>query len=98
MGGLRASGWVSEWGRLALRCRASRLTNGLDIERELDFVADQETAGLEHLVPVEAEQLAIDRAARCERDALIAPRVCCGAEILDREGDVVGDAADRELA
>src|SRR5688572_1868938 len=72
--------------------------NGLDLQLDLDLVADQQAAGLEHLVPPQAEVLAIDRRPGRERHALVAPRILALAAVLDVERHLAGDAADREIA
>src|SRR5579862_4486055 len=60
-----------------------RRLHGLDLELDLDLVADQHAARLEHLVPAQAEILAIDRRRRDEAGALVAPRVLGEAAELD---------------
>src|SRR6185436_2808056 len=72
--------------------------DGLDVELDVDAIADEHPAGFEHLVPLEAEVLAIDRRLRDEADALVAPWIQAAASGLDVERDRARDVADGELA
>src|SRR5262245_29100995 len=70
----------------------------LHVELDVDALADQHAAGLEHLVPGEPELLAIDRRLRDEARALVAPRVGAAAAVLDVEHDLADDVANAEDA
>src|SRR3954464_15143565 len=73
---------------------------GLDqreVEEDLDLLADEHAAGLEGLVPVEAEVAALDLADDLEADAGVAPRVLVDALRDALEHDFLGGAADREV-
>src|SRR5581483_4676619 len=79
---------------------ASRLllVDRLDVDLEVDFVADQEAARLERGVPVQAELLAVDLAADLEARHLLAPRVLAAPEQGRVEHDGARHAADRQVA
>src|SRR5262249_7434591 len=77
------------------RCCGS---HGLQVELDLDALADEHAACFEHLIPLETEVLAVDRRARDEAASLVAPRILASAERLDVERDLAGDAANREIA
>src|SRR5690606_24377979 len=85
-----ATGWFPAALRIDSAC--------LDVDGELDFVADEHAAALKGLVPVEAEVLAVERALRLEAGDLDARRVDAGALELRPEQHRAGDALDRELS
>src|SRR3954464_5725996 len=73
---------------------------GLDrgeVEEDLDLLADEHAAGLEGLVPVEAELGALDLADDLEADAGVAPRVLVDALRDALEDDLAGGAADGQV-
>src|SRR6185295_10498518 len=74
------------------------LLHGLDLGLDLDFVPDEHTAGLERLVPGQAEVLPIDRGLRRERGADVAPRVLRLAVLFDAKHHLARDAPDRQIA
>src|SRR3954469_22254552 len=61
------------------------------------LVADEDLAAVERDVEVHAPVLAVDHGGGLEADALVAPRVLAGTEVLDLELDRLGDALDRQL-
>src|SRR3954447_24414614 len=69
----------------------------LDVDRELDVLAYDEAAGLERLIPGEAELLAVDLALRLEAHPLAAPRVLAATLELGIECHFVRLIADREI-
>src|SRR6478752_7403387 len=71
---------------------------GLDGERDLDLVADEELAALERLVPLDAEVLPVDRGGRLGAQLGLAPRVGLDAEELRGQVDRLGDAVDGQVA
>ena len=80
------------WGRTTL-LRFLRL----DVHVDRDFVAEQVSAVIEGLVPVDAVVLAVDGRLQREAGALVAPRVLGEAE-KSPEGDALGHAVHRQIA
>src|SRR5690606_39851537 len=76
----------------------SVLLDGLDLEAQLDVVADQEAAALERDVPGQAEVLAGDLAGGGEAGAEHAVGAVGRAVVLDGQLDRAGDAVDRQVA
>jgi DNA-binding transcriptional LysR family regulator len=74
-----------------------RGSDGLDVEVDVDAVADQDAASLEHLIPGESEVLAVDRRLGDEADTLVPPRVLAATTVLDVERYLAPDAANRQL-
>src|SRR4029450_8580154 len=74
------------------------LLHGLDLGLDLDFVPDEHAAGLERLVPRQAEVLPIDRGLRRERGADVAPWVLRLAVLFDAEHHLARDALDCQIA
>src|SRR5207245_7461764 len=72
--------------------------DGCDVEEELDGVADEDVAGLEHPVPGEAVVRAVELPAQSKRDPFAAVGGEAGAVELAVERDRAGDALDRQLA
>src|SRR5688500_8219938 len=72
--------------------------DGLHFELDLDAVADEDAAGLEHLVPPESEVLPVESGFRDESDSLVAPRILGSAAVLDVEGYLARHVADGELS
>src|SRR5690554_1826237 len=70
----------------------------LNLDRNLDLVADEEPAGLEGGVPVQPVILTVDLRPGLESDLLIAPRVASRAEVLALQLDRLCDAAKGKLA
>src|SRR5437870_3270565 len=79
---------------LGLGCFLDRL----DLDGQLDLVADDHAAGLQREVPGEPEVLAIDRRSRREAGAQLSPHVLLAAGVVDLENDLAGRAADGEVA
>src|SRR5262249_15427864 len=61
------------------------------------LVADEDPAGLERLIPVQTEVLAIDGRAPGQARALPAPGIPGAAAVLDLEHDRAGDAMGGQL-
>jgi hypothetical protein len=80
-----------------LRAGRSDVTQQLDARFELDLVAHDDAADVEVLVPVQAERLPVELAARDE-DATRAPGLRARAAIFDRELDGSRDAPNARLA
>src|ERR1043165_7729405 len=74
------------------------LRDGLDLGLDFDRIPDEHAAGLERLVPRQAEVLSIDRRLRRERGADVAPRVLCLAVLLDAKHHLARDALDGQIA
>src|SRR5262245_18819925 len=86
---------------LSGRLRGSRGLDGrrshaFHFELDVDAIADQHAARLEHLVPLETEVLAVEGGLRDEADALVAPGIFGATAVLDVERDWAGHVADRE--
>src|SRR5690554_4483740 len=75
----------------------SCLAHGFDFDLDLDLVSDQHATGLQSLVPVEAELLAIHARVRGEDGSLVAPRILDAPGILDVQHDRLRVTAHREL-
>ena len=86
---------VRERGQAAF---AAAARTALHLELDVDAIADQHAAGLEHLVPAEAEVLAVERRLRDESDPLVAPRILGAAAVLDVERHLARHVADGEIA
>src|SRR5579862_9666879 len=82
-------------GRMAI---PSRLGDRLDVDLDVDVLADEHAPRLERLVPLQPVLPAVDASLRGERDALIAPRVLAAAELLDIELHGLCHPADRQVA
>ena len=74
-----------------------RLLDGLDLQADLDLVPDQDAAGLERGVPVQAEVLAVERRPGAEPGHGEAVRALVRAQVLALERDRAGDAADGQI-
>ena len=72
--------------------------DGGDLELEDDLLADEDAAGFERGVPVDAPVLAVDRGGALEADALVAVGIDGGAGVLEVDGDRLGDALDGQVA
>src|SRR5579863_9508236 len=71
----------------------------LDIESDRDLVTNQNAAGLESSVPVQAEVLTIDLCDGRDRNSRIAPRVLGRWRWpFNRKADLVGYAMDSQIA
>src|SRR6185503_16599065 len=68
------------------------------VELDIDAIADEHTAGLQSLVPLESEILPIERGLRNEAHALVAPWILCSAAGLDVEDDFPRGVADGEIS
>src|SRR5665811_337974 len=75
-----------------------RLKHRLDLDAELDLLADQPATGLERLVPREAPLLAVDLRLGGKESALTAERVAHLPVVLGLQRDGLGDSTDREIA
>src|SRR5690606_4100341 len=69
-----------------------------DLELDGHLFGDQDSAGFEGGIPVDAPVLAVDLGGAFEPDAGVAPRVDGGTGELDVEGDRSGLAPDGEIA
>ena len=89
-------------GNLGLANRAAvalyGLGDGLDVDLDVDVLADEDAAGLERLVPLQPEVPAIDPRLRREGHALVAPGVLAAAELFDVELHGLGHPVDRQVA
>src|SRR5277367_6432084 len=63
----------------------------LDVELDLDLIADEQATTFEHLVPLQPELTAVDRRRGREPHAVVAVRILGGAERLDVERHVARD-------
>src|SRR5262245_24135387 len=75
----------------------SRLLHQFGVDRDLHVVADEDAAGLKHLVPLEAVVAPPDLRRRAEAAALAAPRIAAAALGRDVERHLAGHVADREI-
>src|SRR5665811_2155191 len=75
-----------------------RLKHRLDLDAELDLLADQPATGLERLVPREAPLLAVDLRLGGEEGALTAERVAHLPVVLGLHRDGLGYSTDGEIA
>src|SRR5438105_9785251 len=78
------------------RCRLHLLR--LEVDGDVDVVAEEDAAVVEGFVPVDAVVLAIDRRGQREAGLVVAPRVAGEAEELDRERDLLCHAAHGQIA
>src|SRR6478672_5968490 len=74
------------------------LLHGLDLGLDLDLIPDEHAAGLERLVPRQAEVLPIDRGLRRERGADVAPRVLRLAVLFHAEDYLARDPPDCQIS
>src|SRR5919204_3268758 len=74
------------------------LLHRLDLEDQLHLVAPQQAAGLERLVPGEAEVLPVDGGAGGEACTLAAPGIPSAAFVGRLQRHRTGDAMDRQVA
>src|SRR5262249_10365305 len=65
---------------------------------DVDAIADQDAAGLQHLIPFEAEVLPVHGTFGDESHPLVAPRILGPAAVLDVEGHLPRDVTDRQVA
>ena len=96
--------------RRSLRCRRRRRarsgTRGghvrylhhLNLDVDLDLLAHEHAARLEHLVPAQAEVAAVDAALETESEALIAPRILAGAARRRFERHLARRSVKRQVA
>src|SRR5665647_2277654 len=75
-----------------------RLKHRLDLDAELDLLADQPATGLERLVPREAPLLAVDLRLGGKESALTAERVAHLPVVLGLQRDGPGYSTDGEIA
>src|SRR6516164_4625782 len=81
------------------RGRAWSGLDELDVESDCDVLADEDAAGFERSVPVEAEVLATDLCCGRQADACVAPRILArGAWAFDGKGDGLCYAMYGEVA
>src|SRR3954447_17452311 len=78
------------WRRIREAVTRSCLPNGLDRDFDLHLLADHHTAGLQRLIPGDAEVLTINFGGRAEPDDLATPRSAGQALELDVQGDLTG--------
>ena len=74
------------------------LAHGLDLDLDLDLLADEQAAGLESLVPGKPERLAVDLGGGREADTLAAPQVGDDTHEFRVEGHLTRDPVDGEIA
>src|SRR5437868_7346326 len=74
------------------------LLDGFDFQGEVDFFADQEAAGLEGLVPFQAEVPAVDAGGGVEAGALAAPGILAAALEGGVEDDGPGHSVEGQVA
>src|SRR4029079_17657980 len=74
------------------------LLDGLDLGLDFDLIPDEHAAGLQRLVPRQAEVLAIDRRRRRKRGTDVAPRVLRLAVLFDAKHHLARDAPDCQIA
>src|SRR5437867_843887 len=84
--------------RSAARGVPSALLDGLGFDLDGDLLADEDAAGLEGLVPAEAERLPVELGLGREAEADAAPGVGRAALEGELERDRLGHALDREVA
>src|SRR3990172_5777577 len=71
----------------------------LDIERDFDFLADQDSAGFQRLIPGQAEILAVDSGCRRKtEDGALPERVFAFAQKFDIQRGRSGRAANGQIA
>src|SRR5512140_2413485 len=74
------------------------LLHGLELDRDLDLLADEHAARLERGVPDEAELAAVEGRLGGEARALVAPRVLARAGELGVQDDLLLHAVELEVA
>src|SRR5690606_28747292 len=85
-------------GSLGSRLLLGRLPDELDVDLDVDVLTDHHSTGFQHLVPGQAEVLAVDPGGRRRAAADVAPGVLdLLVETLDLQGDLLGHAADRQV-
>src|SRR5215207_2916525 len=75
-----------------------RLTYELDLDLELDLLRHEKPARLEDHVPGQAPVFTVDRRAGAEHRSLVAPGIDELAQELGVQGDLPGDALDRQVS
>src|SRR5450759_3631933 len=75
-----------------------RLKHRLDLDAELELLADQPATGLERLVPGEAPVFAVDLRLGREESALTAERVAHLPVVLGLQRDGLSDSTDGQVA
>jgi methylmalonyl-CoA mutase N-terminal domain/subunit len=85
------------WRERDLRRLLRGLLHRLDLERQLHLVADQQSAGLESLVPLQTEVAAVDAGARDEAGSLAAPGILAAALVGALEGHGPRDPVHRQV-
>src|SRR5437868_10460820 len=80
--------------RHLLSCGAKRF----DLDVDFDLLSDEDTAGLERHIPMQAEVLAVDGRRGAEAGAVAAPRILGASEALDLQLYGPRDPVDREIA
>src|SRR5689334_7309167 len=81
-----------------LRGLIGRGFDRLHLELDVDSIAEQDTAGLEQLIPPEPEVLPVECGLRDESDSLVAPRILGSAAVLDVERHLAGHVTDGEIS
>src|SRR5262245_58944868 len=74
-----------------------RYLDGLHLQLDVDAIADEDAAGLEQLVPVQAEVLPVEGRRRRESETFVAPWILRAAAVLDVERHLARDVADRQV-
>ncbi|OEI69203.1 hypothetical protein Cus16_1040 [Curtobacterium sp. ER1/6] len=90
--------WSAARPRFELLGGSGRLEDELHVEVDGHVVAEREATGLERRVPVHAELGAVDLRRRLGAELDLAVAVGGDAAELGLQGDVLGDATERELA
>src|SRR5258708_7816515 len=80
------------------RGMVGRDPNGLHVELDVHALAEHDAAGIERLVPGEAEILSIERRLREKPYSLAAPRVARATTVLDVQRNLAGVTANGEVA
>lgn len=75
-----------------------RCSDCLDVDIDIDTVADEHAAGLERLVPFQAEVFPVDSLSRDESDVLTAQQIRGSAAVLDFERHLARRVADEDWA
>src|SRR5512141_1016758 len=85
-------------GGFALRGDGGDLLHGLELDRDLDLLADEHAARLERGVPDEAELAAVEGRLGGEARALVAPGILARAGKLGVEDDLLLHAVELKVA
>src|SRR5690349_20436962 len=84
--------------RFPSRSALGRGADSLDLELDVDAVADQDAARLEELIPGEAEVLSIQRRLCCEANPFVPPWVLAAAAVRGVQRDLPRDTVEGQIA